>query len=312
MTFRIISRAILILVVCAAIYLLINTLKQYSLGEVLATMGKIPTSHLLAGLGFAACSYFCLGCSDWLATRYAGKPLPFGQAALASFVSLSIGHNVGMAALSSGAVRYRFYSRWGLDGQDVAKIILFCAMTVALGLATLGSIGLAFSPEAAAQMTGFSPGAIHILAIAFALFPVVFLILSAVLRAPLKFRSWQMKLPHVKLAAAQIVVGTVNFAFVSASLHQMLSAFTPAGYLKVAAASITANIAAIISHVPGGLGVLEATIVHILPGASSIAAVIAFRVVYYFIPLSIGLTLLIANEMIARRQTGIQQPAAAE
>lgn len=38
----------------------------------------------------------------------------YPRAALASFTSLAIGHNVGVAALSSGAVRYRFYSRWAL------------------------------------------------------------------------------------------------------------------------------------------------------------------------------------------------------
>ena len=68
----------------------------------------------------------------------------------------------------------------------------------------------------------------------------------------------------------------------------MLSAVGEASYIKVATASITANIAAIISHVPGGLGVLEATIVHVMPGVESIAAVIAYRVIYYFIPLAIG------------------------
>ena len=99
---------------------------------------------------------------------------------------------------------------------------------------------------------------------------------------------------------AQMLVGTANFACVAACLHQMLSAFAAASYLKVAVASITANIAAIVSHVPGGLGVLEATIVNILPGAESIAAVIAYRVIYYFIPLAIGLPLFIGSEFVLK------------
>jgi uncharacterized membrane protein YbhN (UPF0104 family) len=82
----------------------------------------------------------------------------------------------------------------------------------------------------------------------------------------------------------------------------MLSALGEASYLKVATASVTANIAAIISHVPGGLGVLEATIVHVLPGAESIAAVIAYRVIYYFIPLAIGISLFIASEFLLRSE----------
>lgn len=300
MILRVFLKAVLIAAIAGAAYLLYNTLRQYTFGEIVDALRTMPASHLAAGLGFAACSYFCLACSDALAVRYAGKPLPFHQTALASFTGLSIGHNVGVAALSSGAVRYRFYTRWGLTGEDVAKVIVFCGMTVALGIATLGAIGFYLRPEDAARMTQFSPEAISLAGAACLVFPAVYLLLAAFVRAPLRFRSWAFTMPKPHLAAGQVVIGTINFAFVAASLHQMLSAFAQAGYMKVAAASITANIAAIVSHVPGGLGVLEATIVHILPGAESIAAVVAFRVIYYFIPLAIGLPLLIASEFAFR------------
>ncbi len=111
-------------------------------------------------------------------------------------------------------------------------------------------------------------------------------------------------MPSLPIAAAQILVGTINFAFVAASLHQMLSAFAEASYLKVASVSIIANVAAIISHVPGGIGVLEATVAHILPGAESVAAVIAFRVIYYFIPLAIGLPTFLISEMVMKGKPG--------
>jgi uncharacterized membrane protein YbhN (UPF0104 family) len=287
----------MVLAVVGAAYLLYKTLRQYSFAEIADALRAIPALHLVAGLGFAGCSYFCLACFDWLAVRYAGKSLPFRQTALASFTGLSIGHNVGVAALSSGAVRYRFYSRWGLSGGDIAKIIVFCGVTVALGLATLGAASLFLRPDDIAKMTSFSRSGIVLLALACLTFPAGYLLLAAVLRTPLRFRGWSFSMPRLKLALAQVAIGTINFAFVAASLHQMLSAFTATNYLKVVAASITANILAIISHVPGGLGVLEATIAHILPGPQSIAAVIAFRVIYYFIPLSIGLPLLIGTEL---------------
>jgi hypothetical protein len=300
MTFRLFFKAVLIAAIAGAVYLLVSTLRQYTFDEIVGALGAIPAENFALGLGFAACSYFCLACSDAMAVRYAGKRLAFHQTALASFTALSIGHNIGMAALSSGAVRYRFYSRWGLTGEDVAKVIAFCAMTVALGIATLGAIGFYLRPDDAARMISFSPDSVSLLGAACLLFPIAYVLLATFARAPLHFRSWAFTMPKLHLAVGQVVVGTINFAFVAAALHQMLSAFADANYLKVAAASITANIASIISHVPGGLGVLEATIVHILPGAQSIAAVIAFRVIYYFIPISIGLPLLIASEFYCR------------
>ncbi|OLP61027.1 hypothetical protein BJF93_02915 [Xaviernesmea oryzae] len=301
MTFRLLLRAIMIVAVIAALYLLVRTLREYSLDEILDALRAIPVSHLLASLGFAACSYLCLSCFDAMGVRYAGKRLAFHRTLLASFVSLSIGHNVGVAALSSGAVRYRYYARWGLTAEDVAKIVLFCGVTVALGLMTLGSLGLFLRPQEAVQMTGLSTQTVFLLGIASLLLPLVYLGLAATLRKPLQLRSWSFTMPSLPLAAGQVLIGTLNFAFVAASLHQMLSAFSDANYLKVAAVSIIANVAAIISHVPGGIGVLEATVAHILPGAQSVAAVIAFRVVYYFIPLAIGLPLLIGSEMLIRK-----------
>lgn len=288
--------------IVGAAYLLYRTWSQYSFDDVMRALTSIPKTNLALGLLFAACSYACLTCNDWLGVRYAGRPLPFRQTALASFTGLSIGHNVGLAALSSGAVRYRFYSRWGLGGEEVAKVIVFCGATVGLGLSTLGALGLFLRPEDAARMTGLDASTITIVAFLCLAFPALYLLLSATLRQPLRIRRWHFDMPVFKLAFGQVIVGTVNFAFVAACLHQMLSALGDVSYFRVATASVTANIAAIVSHVPGGLGVLEATIVHVLPGAESIAAVIAYRVIYYFIPLVIGVSLFIGSEFILKPQ----------
>lgn len=304
MSLRLVFRVVAVAAVLFALYLLFQTLRQYTLADITTALRAIPASHLLLGLAFAAASYTCLSCFDALGVRYTGKRLPFYKTALASFVSLSIGHNVGVAALSSGAVRYRYYARWGLTAEDVAKIVLFCGVTVALGLMTLGGASLLLRPQDAADMTGLSRSAVFGIGIASLIAPVVYLVLSAFVRKPLKIKSWSFDLPKLPIAAAQIVVGTLNFAFVAASLHQMLSAFADAGYLKVASVSIIANVAAIISHVPGGIGVLEATVAHILPGAESVAAVIAFRVIYYFIPLAIGLPTLLVSEIMMKDRSG--------
>src|SRR5690606_20553175 len=121
-------------------FLLYRTLSRYSMEELVASVAAVPMARLLGAAGFAAASYLCLTGFDFLALRYVGRPLPYPRVALASFISLSIGHNIGVAFLSSGAVRYRFYSRWGLGAADIAKVILFCGVTVGLGLATLGGI----------------------------------------------------------------------------------------------------------------------------------------------------------------------------
>lgn len=115
---KLLWRLALVVVLCLAAFLLYRALSQYSFEEIVASLRTIPLSRLLLALFFAFCSYLCLTGFDALGVRYAGKPLPYWKTALTSFVSLSIGHNIGVAALSSGAVRYRFIP---IGGSPSAK-----------------------------------------------------------------------------------------------------------------------------------------------------------------------------------------------
>ena len=55
-------------------------------------------------------------------------------------------------------------------------------------------------------------------------------------------------------------------------------------------AYVLANTGVIASHVPGGVGVLESIVLSLLPGASVLAALLMFRVIYYLAPLALGLS----------------------
>ncbi len=140
--------------IALAAFLLYRTLSRYSMAEIAASVAAIPAHRLFFAAGFGAASYLCLTFFDYLALRYVGHPLPYRKAALASFVALSMGHNIGLAALSSGTIRYRFYSRWGLSAGEVAKVVLFCGMTVGLGLVTLGGAALIMRASLAEDITG--------------------------------------------------------------------------------------------------------------------------------------------------------------
>ncbi len=291
-----ILHALIALAVLVAGWLIYRTLSQYSWEDIRNSVAAIPKANLALALAFAACSYLCLTVFDFLALRYVGKPLAYPRAALASFTSLAIGHNVGVAALSSGAVRYRFYSRWGLDAEEIAKLIVFCGVTVGLGLITLAGLCLILLPGTAGKIAGLGIAASVTLGVICLALGAGYLALAAFVRGELHVRNWHFALPPLRLAALQILVGTVNFAFVAACLHQLLNG--DAAYMETTAAYVVGNLTALVSHVPGGLGVLETTIGFLLGGSASIGALIAFRVVYFFIPLPFGLALLLASETL--------------
>lgn len=283
-----------------AVFLLHRTLSQTSYEDLSLALRSIPWTRLAAALGFAAASYFCLTWFDWLATRYAENPLPWRKAALASFISLSLGHNIGFAALSSGAIRYRFYSRWGMDAQEVAKIIAFCGSTVVIGLALLAALTLLAAPDSAARL-GLGAGATRAIGLVCLGACALWLLCAIFIRRELTLRQWSFRFPPVRLALAQMVVGPLNFALVAACLHQALAAFSSVDYGDVATAYVVANTASLVAHAPGGLGVIESVVAHLIKGPNVIAALLAFRFAYFFVPLALGLVAFAISEVLLRR-----------
>lgn len=281
-------------------FLLHRILGKHSYDELAQLLRTAAPAHVLAALGFAACSYACLTLFDVLALHYAGKPLPYPRVALASFTSLSLGHNIGLAALSSGAIRYHFYARSGLTTGEVAKVILFCGATVGIGLGTLAAMALVLRADLAAKLTGLPQGGIVALAAGLALALAGYLASCILVRGQLRLGSWTAQLPSPRLACAQFVVGPLNFALVAACLHQALTSLGAVSYPDVAASYVLANIAALVAHVPGGLGVIEAVVATTLPGAAVIAGLIIFRAVYFLVPLLPGAALL-AYSFLSRR-----------
>lgn len=283
-------------------FLLYRTLSRYDPAEIISSIISASPWRLAAVFAFAAASYLCLTAFDWLALRYAGWRLPYRQAALASFTALSLGHNIGFAALSSGAIRYRFYSRWGLSTFEVAKVILFCGVTVGLGLATLGGGALLLQPAVGARILGAQPSTAAFLGGLCLLIPAAYLGAAHAGIGRLSFRKWSIEVPTLKIAAQQIGLGTLNFSLVAACLHQALSAISEVSYTAVATVYVIANGAALASHVPGGLGVIESTVLFLLPDQGSVAAVLIFRFVYFLVPLGFGLCSFFLSEILLRRR----------
>lgn len=301
MSRKILARLFIAAGIAVAGWLIYRTLSQHSFNEIVGSIMRIPGRHLFAGIGFVFLSYFCLTLFDTLAIRYVGRKLPYPQIAIASFTSLSIGHNVGGAALSSGAIRYRFYSRWGLSAEEIAKVILFCGVTVGLGLIALAGLCFVAVPADAARLTGLSTSGAFLLGAACIATAASYVLLACLLRGSVRIFRWSFEMPSVKIATLQVIVGVANFLCVSASLHQLLSAFEEVSFIDTAMAYVGAGVTAIVSHVPGGIGVLEATIAFLLGSSASLGALIAFRAIYFFLPLLLGLISLSVAELAARR-----------
>lgn len=275
-------------VLLLAAYLIWRISRQYKLDEVLDAVGSIPPGRLILAIAFAGLSYLCLTGFDWLAVRYVGRRLPWRQTALASFIALSMGHNLGFAAFSTGAIRYRFYSRWGLSGSEVVKVIVFCALTVGLGLMILGGAALVLAPGLASEYTRLPRPLVLLVGWGCLGLAAAYLVVSVFDWRPVRIGRYALYVPPFHLALGQAIIGPLNFAFVAACLYQGIAAVQEVSYLAVAASYVIANVTAMISHVPGGLGVIESVILFLMGGGQVIGALLVFRIVYFIVPLALG------------------------
>ncbi len=281
-------------------YLLGNIFSEYTWADIVQSVSDIPAGNLAAAGGFCAASYLCLTGFDWAGVRYVKNDLAYPKIALASFVSLSIGQSVGLAGLSSGGLRYRYYAHWGMNAEDVAKIVLLSGVTVGMGLAMLTGIVMLINPADAAEVLRVNEATAMAIGAACLATVAAYLALARFARAPVRIRKWTFKMPTLRLALAQVVIGTLNFALVAAALREVMAAASDVSYLKAATAYVLANVAIIVTHAPGGLGVLEATVRHVMGDQASIGSLVAFRVIYFLIPLAIGIPVALVTEAVFR------------
>jgi uncharacterized membrane protein YbhN (UPF0104 family) len=109
-------------------------------------------------------------------------------------------------------------------------------------------------------------------------------------------------MPRLGLALGQVVIGPINFALVAACLYQAIAAAADVGYFGMASVYVIANVTALISHVPGGLGIIESVVAFLLPQADLIGALVAFRFIYFLLPLALGSGLFVVSEIALRPQ----------
>ncbi len=268
--------------------------------DVRAAIHALSGIQIAVALGLTAASYFLLTLYDALALRIIGKPLPYRIAALASFTSYTLSHNLGLALLTGGSARYRVYSAAGLETRDIVRVIATASMTFWLGVIVMAGAALAFHPSHHA-LGRFVVAVIAQRAIGFAIL-IIFgglLVYAAGRRKTAQLLGWRIALPSAPQALAQVTIAVLDLAAASAALYILVPGVTAHGFPAFYVAYALAIIIAMISHVPGGIGVFEAVILTASPTVARpglLAALVAYRAIYYLLPLLIAAALLAAHE----------------
>jgi len=283
---------------CAAFWVLHGELQAIRYRDLQAALARLGAEHLLLALLCCAANYLVLSCYDQLAFVYIGKRIARARIALTAFIGYAISNSVGFALLSGTAVRHRFYSRWGVAGADLSRIVALNGITYWLGLLALGGWCLVNHPHAWLQGELAQRGA-QWLGLACLALVGVYLLLPLLRKTPLRVRGFDMRIPPLPLTLAQLLVSATDWTLAAGVLYALLPPDGPP-YPVVLGAFLAAQMVALLSHVPGGLGVFDGIMALLLApwlrADQIVAALLLYRMVYYLIPLSLALLLLVGDE----------------
>ena len=278
--------------------------RELHFSHVRAALHALSPWQIAASLIFTALSYLTLTGYDVLALRIIGRPLPWRVAALGSFTSYTLSHNLGLALLTGGSARYRIYTAAGLDGPDVARVIGIASATFWSGVVTVASVAL-LARSGPIELAGFTiPAAVsHGIAATVLVLIVAVVMLCGNARGPLRLWRLSVPLPSFGQALAQIGLAVLDTSTAAAALFVLVHGADPALLPAFILAYALGIVAAVLAHVPGGIGVFEAVVLAVLPGDRSVAfaALIAYRVIYYLLPLAVAVAILAWREGLRRR-----------
>jgi phosphatidylglycerol lysyltransferase len=296
----------------AALEVLRTELRAVTWHGLTADLTNISAVRLALAALVTAVNYGVLTGYDFLAFAYLGKHLPRRRVAVTSFLAYAISNNVGFAMLSGASVRYRFYTRWGVTAEELSRIVFSYVVTFWLGLLLVGGLSLARS--ALPREMGI-PFAFMVVPIGWLLMlvSVAYIAAAALGLGPIRFRRLELPLPPVRLAVAQLAISVLDWTIAATVLHVLL----PPGrvpFLALLGAFLASQLLGLASHVPGGMGVFEGLMVLLLKpflsSAELLPALIAYRAVYYLLPLSVAAVGLVADELHQRRSQAARLGAA--
>ncbi|MDE2199236.1 MAG: bifunctional lysylphosphatidylglycerol flippase/synthetase MprF [Rhodospirillales bacterium] len=272
---------------------------------VVHTLRHMPRARVIYALLATALSFVAMVGRDAVGLRYVGVRVPAPLLWLGALAGSALGNAVGFGALSGGAVRYRIFGGAGVTGPQVVRLSALTSTTFGLGLVVLGGASLAWDAASLGPMLGLPGGMLRIGGLAILLATAGLIAWCRPGRPPIRLGRVRVEMPTRGVLAAEFALVGVDVAGAGLALYALLPAVhlaaTPIGLANFLAIYTLALLLGVIGHTPGGLGVFEAAVILALgrtaPPAAIVAALLAYRAIYFILPLLLSAALLAAFEV---------------
>jgi len=278
--------------------LLFSQARQIEWAEVGAAMRAYPVTTLLAAAALAALSHALYSSIDLFGRHWTRHRLLLRQVMPLTFVCYAFNLNLG-SLVGGFAMRYRLYSRLGLPLDTIGRVVGMSLVTNWLGYLVLA--GAVFATQTITPPEGWRIGAVALQGLGVALLAAAAAYLLACAFLPqrsLSLRGRKFTLPSGRFAALQLLMSATNWATLGGVLYVLLQGRVD--YPLVLGTLLVAAVAGVLAHIPAGLGVLEAVFIALLgtqvPRHELLGALLAYRALYYLLPLLLATVMYLVME----------------
>ena len=264
--------------------------RQMDWGAVLKAMRDYDASTLAVAAACSVASHITYSSFDAIGVRQLQVPVAWQRAAGIGFVSYAFNLNLG-SLIGGVAMRVRLYAQAGAGLDRTTQVLALSLITNWLGHVFVGGLAFVLAPIALPSAWRLGSTGLRLVGIGM-LLPAMLYVLACSFspRREWRWRGHVLRLPSARFALLQLAVSSANWLLIAAILYTVLQGRIP--YPAVLSTLLIAAVAGVIVHVPAGLGVLEATFVMLLssrmPAAELLAALLAYRALYYLLPLAVA------------------------
>ncbi len=293
-----------------AAYMLYLQLSKYHLQDIKDALFSIPKQNLIYACVASFVGYVALSSYDFLALKYIGRKLAAWKWIFVGFIGFSVSNNAGHAIVSGGAIRYRLYTRWRFHGEEIVKMVTFSGFTYLVACFFLVIMGYILTPDHAFGDGSVSKMTTSITALCSLIGLGIYFWASFFYKKPIVIKEIEFDIPTPKMALAQVFIGGADILMASLVLYFSLIPFVDIPFDVFIGVFLIAQVLGVFSQVPGGLGVFEGLFMFIIPGehnqAMLFGALIAYRIIYYLLPLVFSGIILISYELMLRHARNLR------
>ena len=271
--------------------------------QVAQALAGYGASTLLLAMALVAASYLLFCAYDLAARRYSHHTLPTGRVIAIAFTSYAFALNIG-ALVGGVGFRYRLYTHAGLAVGTISRIVAFSIATNWLGYLLLTGLLFASRRIIPPPHWGLTGTVASWLGWAMLAAVAAYLLACHLTHGRvLHLRGHHFRLPSPLLALLQLVISVSNWVVIAALLLVLMP--EGIGYTAVFGALLVSAVAAAITHIPAGIGVLEAVFLallgHLAAPPALLATLLAVRACYYLVPLLVAVASYAVLESQAKR-----------